>query len=194
MADRQRLLQRLRPPAATSTCWRPSATGPDACSSPLPTWSPMPRPPWPCSSAGSPSSSAWATVNEAAVDPGMAVHQPIALVAQDGLERLPVPWEHLQAVFIGGSSQWKLGPHATSLVREAKERSKWVHGSTRSTAAGSPVIPGPACPWAWPLSPVPPNRPSCEAVCEDLVSRARRSIGCRADLPSLQGGLAAGVL
>jgi hypothetical protein len=55
----------------------------------------------------------WATVNEADVDPGMPVHQPIALVAQDGLERLPVPWEDLQALFIGGSTQWKLGPHAS---------------------------------------------------------------------------------
>jgi hypothetical protein len=69
----------------------------------------------------------WATVNEVDVDPGVPVHQPIALVAQDGLERLPVPWEQLQALFIGGSTQWKLGPHAASLVREAKERGKWVH-------------------------------------------------------------------
>jgi hypothetical protein len=69
----------------------------------------------------------WATVNETDVDPGVPVHQPIALVAQDGLERLPVPWDQLQALFIGGSTQWKLGPHAARLVREAKERGKWVH-------------------------------------------------------------------
>jgi hypothetical protein len=69
----------------------------------------------------------WATVNEADVEPGVPVHQPIALVAQDGLEHLPVPWEHLQALFLGGSSQWKLGPHAAALVREAKQRGKWVH-------------------------------------------------------------------
>jgi hypothetical protein len=71
--------------------------------------------------------SVWATVNEADVDPGVPVHQPIALVAQDGLERLPVPWDHLQALFIGGSTHWKLGPHAANLVREAKQRGKWVH-------------------------------------------------------------------
>jgi hypothetical protein len=69
----------------------------------------------------------WATVNETDVEPEVAVHQPIALVAQDGLERLPVPWEHLQALFVGGSSQWKLGPHAAARVREAKQRGKWVH-------------------------------------------------------------------
>jgi predicted solute-binding protein len=43
----------------------------------------------------------WATVNEADVDAGAAVHQPIAPVAQDGLERLPVPWEQFQALFVG---------------------------------------------------------------------------------------------
>ena len=69
----------------------------------------------------------WATVNEDDVDPGQPVHQPIAFVAQDGQERLPVPWEHLQALFVGGSTQWKLGPHATALIREAKRRGKWVH-------------------------------------------------------------------
>jgi hypothetical protein len=69
----------------------------------------------------------WATVNEADVEPGTPVHQPIALVAQDGLERLPVPWEHLEALFVGDSSQWKLGPHAAALIREAKERGKRVH-------------------------------------------------------------------
>ena len=69
----------------------------------------------------------WATVNEDDVDPGRPVHQPIALVAQDGQERLPVPWEHLQALFVGGSTQWKLGPHAAALIREAKRRDKWVH-------------------------------------------------------------------
>ena len=69
----------------------------------------------------------WATVNEDDVDPGQPVHQPIAFVAQDGQERLPVPWEHFQALFVGGSTQWKLGPHAAALIREAKRRGKWVH-------------------------------------------------------------------
>src|SRR6266508_1993364 len=43
----------------------------------------------------------WATVNEDDVEPGQLVHQPIAFVAQDGQERLPVPWEHFQALFVG---------------------------------------------------------------------------------------------
>jgi hypothetical protein len=43
--------------------------------------------------------SVWATIDEGDVQPGQPIHQPIALVAQDGLERLPVPWEHLQALY-----------------------------------------------------------------------------------------------
>jgi hypothetical protein len=69
----------------------------------------------------------WASVNEHDVDPGQLAHQPIGFVAQDGQEELPVPWEHFQALFVGGSTQWKLGPHATTLIRQAKQRGKWVH-------------------------------------------------------------------
>jgi hypothetical protein len=69
----------------------------------------------------------WASVNEADVDPGQPTHQPIALVAQDGLERLPVPWDQFETLFVGGSTQWKLGPHAAALIRHAKRHGKWVH-------------------------------------------------------------------
>lgn len=50
-----------------------------------------------------------------------------ALVAQDGLETMPVPWAEFDALFIGGSTAWKLGTGALRLMREAKERGKWVH-------------------------------------------------------------------
>jgi hypothetical protein len=52
---------------------------------------------------------------------------PVALVAQDGQESLPIPWRQIQAVFIGGSTAWKDGPHAASIVRAAKILGKWVH-------------------------------------------------------------------
>jgi hypothetical protein len=52
---------------------------------------------------------------------------PAAFVAQDGLEDLPVPWDDFDALFIGGTTTWKLGPHARALVTEAKARGKWVH-------------------------------------------------------------------
>lgn len=52
---------------------------------------------------------------------------PAALVAQDGLENLPVPWDDFDVLFIGGSTEWKLGPAARELIREAKARGKHVH-------------------------------------------------------------------
>ena len=56
-----------------------------------------------------------------------ALGYPAALVAQDGLEVLPVPWDEFDVLFIGGTTAWKLGPHARRLVAEAKARGKWVH-------------------------------------------------------------------
>jgi hypothetical protein len=52
---------------------------------------------------------------------------PAALVAQDGLEHLPVPWDDFDALFIGGSTAWKLGTAARTLAAEARRRGKWVH-------------------------------------------------------------------
>jgi hypothetical protein len=52
---------------------------------------------------------------------------PLALVAQDGQEGLPIPWDRLDAIFIGGSTAWKLGPHAAAVIKAAKAIGKWVH-------------------------------------------------------------------
>lgn len=52
---------------------------------------------------------------------------PAAYVAQDGLEDLVVPWDDFDVLFIGGSTEWKLGGHAAYIVAEAKRRGKWVH-------------------------------------------------------------------
>jgi hypothetical protein len=56
-----------------------------------------------------------------------ALGYPAAFVAQDGQESLDVPWDSFDVLFIGGSTEWKLGPHARRLIREAKSRGKWVH-------------------------------------------------------------------
>ena len=56
-----------------------------------------------------------------------ALGYPAALVAQDGLEALPVPWDAFDVLFVGGSTEWKLGRHARRLIREARARGKWVH-------------------------------------------------------------------
>lgn len=52
---------------------------------------------------------------------------PAAFVAQDGQEHLPVPWDQFDVLFIGGSTEWKLGRHARTLVAEAKLRGKSAH-------------------------------------------------------------------
>jgi hypothetical protein len=52
---------------------------------------------------------------------------PAALVAQDGLEDLEVPWDTFDVLFIGGSTEWKLSDAAADLMSEAKLRGKWVH-------------------------------------------------------------------
>ena len=52
---------------------------------------------------------------------------PAALVAQDGLENEVIPWSEFDVLFIGGTTEWKLGPAAAEIVREAKARGKWVH-------------------------------------------------------------------
>lgn len=55
------------------------------------------------------------------------VGYPAALVAQDGLTPEMVPWDAIDALFIGGSTAWKLSEAAHALCVEAKQRGKWVH-------------------------------------------------------------------
>jgi len=50
-----------------------------------------------------------------------------ALVAQNGLEDLDIPWNEFDVLFIGGDTTWKLSPMAVQIVRAAKSRGKWVH-------------------------------------------------------------------
>jgi len=50
-----------------------------------------------------------------------------ALVCQDGQEHLPIPWDDIAAVFIGGSTSWKCGEHVVHIIKAAKALGKWVH-------------------------------------------------------------------
>lgn len=52
---------------------------------------------------------------------------PVALVGQDGMEARPVPWQAVDWLFIGGSTEWKLGAGAADLIRQARARGKRVH-------------------------------------------------------------------
>lgn len=52
---------------------------------------------------------------------------PVAFVGQDGLRIQDVPWKRCEAVFLGGSTEWKLGPVARDLAAYGKAYGKWVH-------------------------------------------------------------------
>jgi hypothetical protein len=56
-----------------------------------------------------------------------ALGLPAAFVIQDGQENLPVPWDEFDVMFIGGSTEWKLGEHAQRLALEAVRHIKRVH-------------------------------------------------------------------
>ena len=51
----------------------------------------------------------------------------LALVAQDGLQDLEVPWKSIDAIFIGGSTEWKMSSHASQVIKAAQLLDKWVH-------------------------------------------------------------------
>jgi hypothetical protein len=56
-----------------------------------------------------------------------AIGYPVALVAQDGLEHQPVPWDDIDALFLGGTTTWKLSAAAADLTDEAHARGLHVH-------------------------------------------------------------------
>lgn len=51
----------------------------------------------------------------------------LALACQDGQEHLPIPWDDIAAVFIGGSTNWKGSDHAAHIIKAAKALGKWAH-------------------------------------------------------------------
>ena len=52
---------------------------------------------------------------------------PVALVMQNGLQYLDIPWSNIDAVFVGGTTDWKLSLEACLIIREAKSQGKWAH-------------------------------------------------------------------
>lgn len=58
---------------------------------------------------------------------------PLAFVLQDGCRVNDVPWDKIAAVFVGGSTEYKIGHDAADCVQFAKGCGKWVHwGRVRS--------------------------------------------------------------
>lgn len=58
---------------------------------------------------------------------------PVAVVAQDGAERLTWPWDEIDCLFIGGKRrtpgrlEWKESEGAAQLAKQARNAGKWVH-------------------------------------------------------------------
>jgi hypothetical protein len=52
---------------------------------------------------------------------------PVAWVGQDGAEHIDVPFDSFDVLFLGGSTEWKLGPHAARLAATARGLGKSVH-------------------------------------------------------------------
>jgi hypothetical protein len=59
---------------------------------------------------------------------------PIALVAQDGIENLDVPWNLIKTIFIGGTTTWKESEYAVRIIRAAQWMGKHVHIGRVNTA------------------------------------------------------------
>lgn len=99
---------------------------------------------------------------------------PAALVAQNGIEDLDIPWDSFDCLFIGGSlecvpcrfvwpagikpnrgekcpscsralREWKLGAAARALIREAKDRGKWVHAGRVNSGKRYLIMAGLGC-------------------------------------------------
>lgn len=51
----------------------------------------------------------------------------VALAMQDGQQDLEIPWQDIDAIFVGGSTAWKLSDHAAHCVKAAKALGKWAH-------------------------------------------------------------------
>ncbi|WP_207559358.1 hypothetical protein [Nocardioides sp. PD653] len=53
---------------------------------------------------------------------------PVAYVAQNGMEFSTWDlWDEIDCLFIGGTTDWKLGPEACNLAAVAASMGKWVH-------------------------------------------------------------------
>lgn len=51
----------------------------------------------------------------------------LAFACQDGQEHLPIPWREIEAIFIGGSTNFKTSVHAAHIIKAAGAIGKWVH-------------------------------------------------------------------
>lgn len=60
---------------------------------------------------------------------------PRALVLQDGISNVDIPWRWISAVFVGGSDSFKISQEAIAACKAAKMLDKWVHVGRVNTPA-----------------------------------------------------------
>lgn len=61
------------------------------------------------------------------IDNVRALGYPAAFVAQDGAAIHSIDWARIDALFIGGSTEWKFTERVRGLVVHAKSLGKWAH-------------------------------------------------------------------
>ena len=67
---------------------------------------------------------------------------PVALVAQDGLEQLPVPWEDIDALFLGGNDYPVRSTGAECIqVRDPNETKRVIQAITACATNAPPPLP-----------------------------------------------------
>ena len=65
----------------------------------------------------------------------------LALACQDGQENLPLPWDAIDAVFIGGSTNWKGSAAVVQIIQAAQLLGKHVHvGRVNGAEAGGSIF------------------------------------------------------
>jgi hypothetical protein len=57
----------------------------------------------------------------------MTRNVPRALVLQDGIGQFAIPWKDIDAVFVGGTDQFKYSPECVNACIAAQHMGKWVH-------------------------------------------------------------------
>jgi hypothetical protein len=84
---------------------------------------------WPDGPRGDPRGDAAATLAQADAYLPMIRQMgfPAALVLQDGMTAATLPWGTFDAVFVGGSTPWKMGPDAHRICTAATARGVHVH-------------------------------------------------------------------
>ena len=56
-----------------------------------------------------------------------ALGYPVSLVLQDGIENMVIPWGDIDAVFVGGTTEWKMSQTVIELLLRVGEKKKHRH-------------------------------------------------------------------